>query len=201
MRPVRWLKSGWPLVSVIVVFIVGLAARDVGVGSVAATLAVLIFGPAYLIQNYVRRRRGTLVAPIPKTGAEKARSDARFMRAIAAYNVVFAAAGVAVAVSNPGHWLPGSRWTAVLVLGAAMGISSAPYLWGLADWQENKKINHLAWGLAGVLDLSFGVAAIVVATTNQRTHWIGGGAWTVVLGVLAVVWLLGAPAHLSRARA
>jgi peptidoglycan/LPS O-acetylase OafA/YrhL len=75
-----------------------------------------------------------------------------------------------------------------------MGISSAPYLWGLADWQEKKRINRPAWGLAGVLDLGFGGGAVVTAVTNQRTHWIGGGACTVALGVLAVVWLLGAPA-------
>jgi hypothetical protein len=164
-------------------------------------VGTLIFGPAYLIQNQIRRRRGTFVAATPKTVAEKASSDARFLRVAAIAELVIAAGAVAVALTDPGVWLPSSGWTPVFLLAAAFSVSSAPYLWALAAWRAHQRACRWAWTLTGGLDVVFGVAAVVIAITNQRSHWIGGGGWTVSLVVLGALWLVGAPGSLLRARA
>jgi hypothetical protein len=183
----------------VVVFLVGLAVAGFGGGVVGATLAMLVLGPAYLTQNHVRRRRGTLVV-VPKTQTEKDRSDARFLRAVALADLPLAAGALALAAAGPGRvGLEGSVWTAVLLIYGAIGVISAPYLWAFAEWRETGRELGWARGLAGGLELGSGVAALSVAATNQRDNWIGGNAWTIGLALLGLFWLLGAAGHLQRA--
>jgi hypothetical protein len=184
-----------------VAFLVGLAFAGLGGGTLAAAVGGVVFGLAYLIQNQIRRRRATFVAPPPKTPAEKARSDARLLRGMAICNLFAAATAVAVAATKGDQWLWPSGWTPLMLMAAACGVTSAPHLWALAEWREYQKTNRAAWALAGVLDIFFGVAAAVIAITNLRSDWIGGAAWTLALAVLAALFLVGAPDHLRRTRA
>lgn len=48
----------WPLAALLLAFIVGATLAGVGGGVLSATLAVLLVGPSYLIQQRLRRRRG-----------------------------------------------------------------------------------------------------------------------------------------------
>lgn len=50
----------WPPVALVTAFVVGAARGGVGGAVLAVTLAVLVVGPGYLIQQRVRRRRGTI---------------------------------------------------------------------------------------------------------------------------------------------
>jgi len=143
-------------------------------------LSILFFGPAYLIQNRVRRRRDALALPPAKSPAEKAQSDARFLRGAAITEVVVAITFTALAAGRV-HWLPGRAGTMVLILGAALGITSAPYLWAIAELRATQRTLRWAWALSGALDVGFGAAAATIAATNERSHWIGGSIWTVVL--------------------
>lgn len=197
--PPQWLRSSWPLASVIVAFLIGLTVAGVGGGVLAATFGTLVFGPAYLIQTRIRRRRGTLVER-PKTLAEEARANRQALRVGAISYGVIAVVALVMAVSR-GHWLPGAGWTTVLSVSAALGASSAPYLWGLSAWRDNGRTIRWAWMLAGALDLAFGLSAAVVAVTNQRNHWIGRTAWTVAFAAFAYLWLVGAVSTLRRLRA
>jgi hypothetical protein len=198
-RAMQRLRSGWPLAGVLLSLLVGVAVAGVGGGSLGGMLSILAFGPAYLIQNSVRRRRGTFRMPPPKSAAEKAQSDARFLRLFAITDLVIAITCVAVVVGRA-HWLPGRGGTAVLLLGAALGIASAPYLWGIAELRATQRMLRWTWALAGAFDVVFGAAAATIAITNHRNHWLGGSFWTLALAALALLWLLGAPGVLARAR-
>lgn len=197
---VQRLRSGWPLAGVFLSFVVGLAVAGVGGGAVGGMLSILVFGPAYLIQNSVRRRRGTLPTPPPKSPAEQAQSDALFLRVSAVTQLAIAIAVAVVVVVGRGQWLPGRNWTALLLLGAAFGVTSAPYLWAIAEHRATQRTLRWAWGLSGALDVVFGVAAATIAITNQRSHWIGGVTWSMAFAALALLWLLGSMGHLVRAR-
>lgn len=48
----------WPAVALLLAFFVGLGFAGVGGGVLATTLAVLLVGPAFLIQKRIQRRRG-----------------------------------------------------------------------------------------------------------------------------------------------
>jgi hypothetical protein len=181
-------------------FVVGLALAGIGGAVVGGLLSILVFGPAYLVQNSVRRRRGTLPLLPPKTPAEKAQSDARVLRVSAIAQLASAVVALVVVAVGRGNWVSGSGWTAVLLLGAASGITSAPHLWAMAERRETQRSLRWAWALAGVCDVVFGIAAATIAITNQRSHWIGGSTWTVVLAAAALPWLLGAPSEIARAR-
>jgi len=193
-------RSSWPLVGVILTFLVGLAIAGLGGGVVGGMLSILVLGPAYLIQNSVRRRRGTLAPPPTKTPEEKAHADARFLRIGAISQLVIAVVAISVVAVGRGNWLPGSGWTAVLLLGAAFGITSAPHTWAIAELRDKQRSLRWAWVLSALCDVVFGVAAATIAVTNQRNHWIGGSTWTVGLGAVAVLWLVGVPGDLARAR-
>jgi len=197
---VQKLRSGWPFAGVLLTIAVGLAAAGVGAAVMVGMLSVLVFGPAYLIQNSIRRRRGTLPVPPPKTPAEKARSDARFMRASVVALLAYAVGALVVVAVGRGGWLPGRGWTAVLLLGAAFGISGAPHMWAIAELLARQRMLRWAWAASAVLDLAFGTAATIIAITNERDHWIGSSIWTVALGALALMWLIGVPGALVRAR-
>jgi len=164
---------------------------------VAGMLSILVFGPAYLVQNAVRRRRGTLPPP---TSEEKARADVQFLRLSAVVQLAIAVAGLVVVAVGRGSWLPGSGSTAWLLLCAALGMTGAPHSWAIAEQRETQRPLRWAWALAGVCDVVFGVAAATIAIVNQRSHWIGGSGWTVVLAAAALLWLLAAPGDLARAR-
>jgi hypothetical protein len=129
----RGLRSAWPPAGVILCFVVGFVLAGFGAGLASGILSILVFGPAYLIQNSIRRRRGTLPLPPAKTPAERAESDAAFLRLMAIALLVLAIAEAALALADPRQWLPGRGWTAVLLLGAACGITSAPHLWAIAE--------------------------------------------------------------------
>jgi len=164
-------------------------------------LGVVGFGLAYLVQSSIRRRSWTLPAPPSKSPVKQAQSDARFMRVGAVAELVIAFAAVVAAVGRGHwHWLPGHGWTAFLLLNAALGIAGAPHLWAIAERRATQRTLRWAWALSGAFDAVFGVAAAAIAITNQRSHWIGGWLWTVVLAALALLWLLGAPSDLARAR-
>lgn len=196
----RQFRSSWPLVGVVLTFLVGLGVAGLGWGVVGGMLSILVFGPAYLIQNGVRRRRGTLPPPPTKTPEEKAQADARSLRIGAVSQLIVAVVAVSVVAVGRGKWLPGSSWTAVLLLGAAFGVTSAPHTWAIAELRETKRSLRWAWALSALCDVVFGVAAATIAVTNQRSHWIGGSAWTVGLAAAALLWLLGVPGDLARAR-
>jgi hypothetical protein len=196
----RGLRSSWPLVGVLLTFLVGLAVAGFGWGVVGGMLSILVFGPAYLIQNSVRRRRGTLPPPPTETPEEKAQADARFLRFSAISSLAIAVVAISVVAVGRGNWLPGSGWTGVLLLGAAFGITSAPHTWAIAELRETKRSLRWAWALSALCDLLFGVAAATIAVTNQRSHWIGGSTWTVGLAAAALLWLLGAPGDVARVR-
>lgn len=134
-----------------------------------------------------------------KSQAERARSDAVFLRGAAIAELGVAITFMAL-IAGRVHWLPGGAWAPVPVVGAALGIASAPYLWALAELRATKRTLRWAWALSGVLDLSFGLAAAAIAVTNEGAHWIGGSFWTVALAVLALTWLLGVPGAFARAR-
>ena len=136
--PVRWLNAGGPLAGVVVAFFGGLAVAGPWESATVALLSVLVFGPAYLIQNTVHGRRGTIPPPTPKTPAEAARSDARVLRAGAVGDFAIAVAAVVLAAVG-GVWFQGSGWTAVLLITAALGLSRAPHLWALAELRENQR--------------------------------------------------------------
>jgi hypothetical protein len=183
---------------VIAATLIGIVLDGFGGGVLAAALSALVFGPAYLIQNQVRRRRGTLVAPPPRAPAEKAALDARLLRAMAIGYPILGAGQITLTLMAPEWWVPES-WAPAFVIATACAISEAPFMWALADRQLGRQTTW-AWALAGGLDVLFGVAAIVVAVTNVWSGWIGGGGWTAVLLVLGVLWLLGAPSNIRRAR-
>ena len=185
---------------VVAALVAGVAVGGIGLGVLAATLSVLVFGPAYLVQNRIRRRRGTLPPPPAKSTAERATADAQFLRIAAVMQFVIAVVALPLALVGRGSFLPGSGWTALLLLVAAFGMTETPYVWAIAEWRERQRSLRGAWVLKAAFDLLFGVAAAVGAGLNQHGHWIGGTAWTVVLGVLAVIWLLGAPGDIARAR-
>jgi hypothetical protein len=194
------LRAAWPLLAGAIVFLVGLAVAGLGGGVVGATLAMLVLGPAYLIQNHVRRRRGTLVV-VPKTQTEKDRSDARVLRVAALAGLPLAAGVLALFAAGGGHaGLEGSAWTAALLIYAAIAVFSAPYLWALAEWRATGRELRWAWGLAGAVELGTGVAALSSAAKNQRDNWIGGNLWTIGLALLGLFWLLGAAGNIQRAR-
>ena len=134
-----------------------------------------------------------------KGTAEKARSDALFLRGAAITERGAAIAFVAL-IAGRVHWLPGGAWMPVPPVGAALGIVSAPYLWALAELRATKRTLRWAWALSGALDLGFGIAAAAIAVTNERSQWVGGSFWTVALAVLALTWLLGVPGAFARAR-
>jgi hypothetical protein len=196
---VQRLRSGWPLAGVFLSFLVGLAIAGMGGAVLGATLSSLIFGPAYLIQNGVRRRRGTFPVQPPKSPIERAQSDALLLRAGAVVDLAIAIAAIVVLVSR-WQWLPGRGGTALLLVIAALGIRSAPYCWALAEHRATQRTLHWAWGVAGALDVVFGATAATLAITNLRSHWIGGSTWTIALAALALLWLLSAPSLLARAR-
>ncbi len=196
----RQFRSSWPLVGVVLTFLVGLAVAGLGGGVVGGMLSILVFGPAHLIQNGVRLRRGTLPPPPTKTPEEKAQADARVLRIGAVSQLVIAVVAISVVAVGRGNWLPGSGWTAVLLLGAAFGVTSAPHTWAIAELRQTKRSLRWAWALSALCDIVFGVAAATIAVTNQRSHWIGGSTWTVGLAAAALLWLLGAPGDVARAR-
>ena len=179
-------------------FVVGFAIAGVGGGAVGGMLSFLVLGSAYLFQNGVRRRRGTLPAPPPRSPTEQAQSDALFLRIGAATDLLISAVAVVVLVGR-GQWFPGRGWTALLLLGAACGLASAPYLWAIAELRATERTLRWAWGLSGALDVVFGAAAATIAITNLRSHWLGGATWSVAIAALAFMWLLGAVNPLTRA--
>jgi hypothetical protein len=193
--PVREI---WPLVGVMGTFLVTLAFAGAGAALGAAMLSVLAFGPAYLIQNGVRRLRGTFPPPPTKTPAERAQSDARFLRAAALAQLVSAVVAIVVLFAGRGSWLPGRGWTAWLVLVAAFGVMGAPHSWAIAERRATQRYLRWAWALAGSCDLAFGLAAATAAIGNAHGHWIGGSLWTIGLALLALFLLLGAPGDLAR---
>ena len=54
----RRVRSWWPGLALVVACVVGLAWKGIGGAVVGVMLALLVVGPAYLIQNGIRRRRG-----------------------------------------------------------------------------------------------------------------------------------------------
>jgi hypothetical protein len=195
------IRTGWPLAGVVLTFAVGLLFAGFGGAAVAGLLSVLVFGPAYLIQSSIRRRSWALPPTPPKSPVEKAQSDALFMRVMAIADVVIAIAGVVVAASSLRQWLPDGRpSTAVLLLGAALAVTSAPTLWAMAERRVTGRSLRWAWALAGACGVAFGITAAIIGVGNQRNHWIGGSAWTVALAALALLWLVGALGDLARVR-
>jgi hypothetical protein len=178
--------------------VVGLAFGGVGGAVVGGFLSVLFFGPAYLLQNSIRRRRGG--DPAPRSPTEQARSDARVLRAMAFGQVVLAAAFLVAAFVDREGWLPGTGGTAFLVLIAALAITGAPHSWATAELRETQRMLRWAWGLAGALELLFGLTAIGIAVTNQRSSWIGGAKWTATFAAVGLLWLLAGMGDLVRAR-
>ena len=112
---------------------------------------------------------------------------------------ILGAGQITLTFMAPGWWVIPESWAPVFSLATACAISEAPFMWALADRRLGRRTTW-AWALAGGLDILFGVAAIVVAVTNLWSGWIGGGGWTAVLLVLGVLWLLGAPSNIRRAR-
>jgi multisubunit Na+/H+ antiporter MnhB subunit len=197
---IRRLRYRWPLIGVVMTFLIGLAIGGIGVGVLTGMLSIPGFGLGYLIQNGTRRRRGTLAAPSTQTPEEKAQSDARFLRIAAIFQVVMALVGVVVVAVGRGSYLPGKGFTAWLLLIAALGITGAPHTWAVAERRASQRSLRWAWALSGVLGLALGLASLAIAVTNQRSHWIGGTAWTLVFAMISALWLLGAPGDLARAR-
>lgn len=191
------LRHSWPLIGFLLAFLIGLAVGGLGGGAVVGALAALAFGSAYLVQNAIRRRRGT---PLPQTPAEKARSDVRFLRFTAIQQLVIAAIAIAAAAAGGGRWLPGSGGTAWLLVIAAISIAGAPHTWALAERRAAQRSVRWAWALSGAFDLAFGLAAVAIAITNRQSHWLGGSLWTIGLAALGALLLLGAPGDLARAR-
>ena len=52
------LSSWWPGLALVAAFAAGVVWLGIGGGVVGSMLALLVVGPAYLIQNTIRRRRG-----------------------------------------------------------------------------------------------------------------------------------------------
>lgn len=195
----RLLRSGWPLVLLLFAILTGLAVGGFGDGVLTGMLAILVVGPAYLIQNQVRRGRGTLVTP-PKTSAEGVQTGARILRAGAVSAVVTGLIALGLALSNGMGLLTGREWTALFAVETALAAMSAPHLWALAELSANKRTVRWLWTLGAAISLAVGVTALVSAVTNQDSHWIGGSAWTAGLAVLGVSSLLSAAGNLSRTR-
>ena len=197
----RRLRSAWPLGCVIVSFLIGVAVDGGGGGVLAAALATLVFGPAYLFRNYLRGGRGPLVDSTPQSPVEKARVEARYLRIAAIAEIALAGAAVTAAATRSDIWPSGKGWTALLVMAAAVSARSSPYLWALADWIADRRTNRWAWGLTGSLDIAFGGTTAILAAANHFTHWVGGSAWTAGLCVLAALLIFGAPPAIRRALA
>jgi hypothetical protein len=159
-----------------------------------------VFGPAYLLQNAIRRRRGTLPPPAAKTPAEQARAGARTLRAGALATLLTVPSMVVVAATDDLNPLAGAGLTPVLLIVAGLGASGAPYLWGLAEFTESGRSLRWAWALAGAIDLAFAVTALVVAATNLANAWVGGGGWTVAFALAGLCASISAAANLSRTR-
>jgi hypothetical protein len=186
------LRYQWPLAGVLLTFLIGVAVAGHGGGVVSGMLSILVFGPAYLFQNRVRRRRGTLPVQPAETPQEKAEADARFLRLTAVSQVIIAVILVAAVAAGRGSWLSGAGWTAWLLLSAAFGISSAPRTLAIGELRATGRSLRWARALSGALELVFGIAAAVVGVTNERSHWVGSSRWTIAFLVAAGVWLLGA---------
>ena len=179
----------------------GLVVGGFGTAVVAGMLGALAFGLAYLIQSSIRRRSWTLPGPPPRTPAQQAQFDARFMRVIAIGDLVIAMAFLVVAFSHPRLWFrEPCGWTAVLLLSAALAITGAPHLWAAAERRATQRSLRWAWVLAGACGVAFGIAAAAIAIVNGRSHWVGGAPWTAAFAALAFLWLLGALGDLARAR-
>jgi hypothetical protein len=88
----------------------------------------------------------------------------------------------------------------LLLLAAASAVAGAPYIWAIAERRASGRFLTWAWALTGLFDIVFGLAAVGVAVTNQRSHWIGGPAWTIVFALAGATWLLGAPSAFASAR-
>jgi hypothetical protein len=197
----RRLHSAWPLGCVIVSFLIGFAVDGPGGAVLAAALATLVFGPAYLLRNYLRSRRAPIVESQPPSSGEKARIEARYLRIAAAAEIALGGAALAAAATGTDIWPSGKGWTALLVMAAAISVRSSPYLWALADWIADGRTNRWAWALTGGLDIAFAGTATALAATNHATHWLGGSAWTAGLCGLAALLVFGAPPEIRRALA
>jgi hypothetical protein len=187
----RWLRSGWPLVGVALATVGGAAAGGFGGTALGATFGALVFGPAYLVQNGVRRRRGTLLPPPPKEPVEQARYDARVLQFGAFANSVFAVVAFVAGAIGRGGWLGGRGWTVLLLLAAPLSASAGLLLWTLARRQLRQGVSRRASAVGGLSDLMVGLAAAALAATNGRSHWIGSSNWTAAYAVFAVIGLLG----------
>jgi hypothetical protein len=194
------LRYQWPLAGVLLTFLTGLAIGGVGGGVLAGTLSVLVFGPAYLAQNTIRRQRGTLPVPPTRTPEEKARLDARALRLYAISEVIVASVVALLVATGRPSWLSDSAWTPLLLLAVACGFTAAPSLWATAERRATGRCLRWAWALTAVFDVAFGLAAVVIALTNAHSQWLGGPIWTIAFGLAAALWLLSAPGALALAR-
>jgi hypothetical protein len=121
------------------------------------------------------------------------------LRIVVLSEVVAAPVATAAAAIDRGDWLPGSQWTAFLLVYAAVAASSAPFLWALSERRLTGRSLRWAWWLACTLDFLFGIVAAASALANALSNWIGGTAWTIGLAALALLWLLSGHEALSSA--
>jgi hypothetical protein len=192
------VPKSWPIITLAAVALAGLVAGGVAGGTIAATLGFLVVGPAYLIEQAVRRRR---TPPPPKDEAAKARDDARLVRALVLLSLAMFLVALSQVFARPADWLEGRRWSAGLLLLAALGLSSSFHVLALADASVTGKTRRWAWTATAIVDLAIALTASVAAVGNHAERWLGGPGWTVGLALAAAWCLLSAATCLGRLKA